>query len=325
MNWHELLSPLLHQLITQRPKQACSWQDWQIMPIAGGWNNLLYRVILTDQATGDAGDLAIKFTVADERDRAGREYNALCALQQAGLDLAPLPILLDRTSFAQPVVVQSWLTGEVSDRVPEDDAEWQQWVDHLLAVHSLTPQQTTLPLAPGVINASTVQEAFALVAAQLARIPQSEQPGELRELYHQMQQREFPAWKPVPSVLCRVDCNLLNFVRQPHRWLSVDWENSGWGDPAFEIADLITHVANRAVPQARWQWLIEAYAAQSQDAELVLRIQIHRKIRLLWYAARLYRYLYEMPRGLDQRLAKLPDGWESDIREKYLYYLNLVA
>lgn len=319
MNWQASLSPLLHQLLTQRPTQDCSWQDWQIKPITGGWNNLLFRV------TGEASDLAIKFTVADARDRAGREYNALCALQQAGLDLAPLPIWLDRTSFAQPVVVQSWLSGEVSDRVPEDDAEWQQWVDHLLAVHSLTPQHTTFPLVPGVINASTVREAFALVTEQMARLPQAEQPSELRELYHQMQECEFPAWKPVPSVLCRVDCNLLNFVRQPDRWLSVDWENSGWGDPAFEIADLITHVANRAVPQARWQWLIEAYCARSNDTEMQLRIQTHRKIRLLWYAVRLYRYLYEMPRGLDQRLAELPDGWQADIQAKYAQYLELSA
>lgn len=316
MNWPAILSPLLHHLATQRPTLVCSWQEWQIQPIAGGWNNLIYR------ATSEAGDLAIKFTVRDDRDRAGREYNALCALQQTGLDLAPQPILLDRTSFAQPVVVQSWLPGEVSDRIPTEDREWQHWVDHLLALHSLTPQNSAMPLARGIITAYTVQESLALVAEQLERIPFDEQPSELKHLYHQMQQNEFPAWAPAPSTLCRVDSNLLNFVRQPDRWLSVDWENSGWGDPAFEIADLITHVANRAVPQARWQWLIDAYAARSDDAELVLRIQTHRKIRLLWYAVRLYRYLYEMPRGLDQRLAKLPEGWKADIEAKYKYYTD---
>lgn len=319
MNWQALLSPLLHYLVTQRPPQDGTWREWQIQPIAGGWNNLLYR------ATGEAGDLAIKFTVRDDRDRAGREYNALCALQQAGLDLAPQPILLDRTSFAQPVVVQSWLPGEVSDRVPTEDAEWQHWVYHLLAIHSLTPQNSIIALERGVITAYTVQESFALVAEQLAHIPSDAQPSELKHRYHQMQQSNFPTWAPAPSTLCRVDSNLLNFVRQPNRWLSVDWENSGWGDPAFELADLITHVANRAVPQTRWQWLIDAYAVQSKDAELVLRIQTHRKIRLLWYAARLYRYLYEMPRGLDQRLAKLPEGWQADIQAKYEAYLELSA
>lgn len=329
MNWHETLSLLLHHLVTERPTQEDSWREWQIQPIVGGWNNLLYRAIhqnraiLMNRATGEIGDLAIKFTVRDERDRAGREYNALCALQQAGLDLAPQPILLDRTSFAQPVVVQSWLPGEVSDRVPTEDTEWQYWVDHLLAIHSLTPTRTTIPLLRGVITAYSVQEAFALVAEQLARIPSDEQPSELKHLYRQLQQSDFPTWAPAPSTLCRVDSNLLNFVRQPDRWLSVDWENSGWGDPAFEIADLITHVANLAVPQTRWQWLIDAYAAESKDAELVLRIQTHRKIRLLWYAARLYRYLYEMPRGLDQRLVKLPEGWQADIQAKYEAYLEL--
>lgn len=319
MNWQATFTPLLHHLANQRPTEELSWQTWQIKPITGGWNNLLYR------ATNEIGDFAIKFCVNDARDRAGREFSALCALREVGLNVAPQPILLERTSFAQPVVVQSWLPGEVSNRIPKDDSEWQQWVDHLLEIHSVTPRRATIALLPGVINASTVTASFALIEEQLARIPISEQPNELQELYQQLLQTVFPSWDAAPTALCRVDCNLLNFVRQPDRWLSVDWENSGWGDPAFEIADLITHVANRDVPQDRWQWLIDAYCTASNDEMLRLRIEMHRRIRLVWYAVRLYRYLYEMPRGLDQRLTALPEGWQADIREKYESYLELSA
>ena len=60
--------------------------DWQITRVAGAGNNLLFR------ATSTAHDLAIKFTIRDARDRAGREYAALLALQQAGLGIAPLPL-----------------------------------------------------------------------------------------------------------------------------------------------------------------------------------------------------------------------------------------
>ena len=86
------------------------WQAWTISRINGGMNNVLYRV------TGPDGDMAVKFTIRDERDRAGREYYTLLALRQAGFDLAPEPMLLDRNRFKQPVVVMSWLPGDVSAR-----------------------------------------------------------------------------------------------------------------------------------------------------------------------------------------------------------------
>jgi len=54
------------------------WQRWRIARLTGGANNRLYR------ATGDKGEFAIKFTLRDARDRAGREYHALAALQRAG-------------------------------------------------------------------------------------------------------------------------------------------------------------------------------------------------------------------------------------------------
>src|SRR5512139_1869716 len=102
------LRPLLDHLARSRPREEGLWPDWRITPIGGGRNNLLYR------ATGAAGDLAVKFTLRDARDRAGREYGALLALQAAGLDLAPVPVLLDRKRYPLPVVVQTWLPGEVS-------------------------------------------------------------------------------------------------------------------------------------------------------------------------------------------------------------------
>jgi hypothetical protein len=98
---------LLDFLSSNTSQHACEWQGWTINCIDGGANNLLYR------ATNPHSDLAVKFTVRDERDRAGREYGALLALQQAGLWIAPQPVWLERERYAQPVVVQTWLNGDV--------------------------------------------------------------------------------------------------------------------------------------------------------------------------------------------------------------------
>lgn len=109
------------------------WRDWHITRVTGGWNNLLYH------ATNDAHDLAIKFIVRDARDRAGREYSALLALQQARLNIAPAPILLERERYRLPVVVQTWIAGETRDAPPADDDEWMRLLEHYAALAQLTP------------------------------------------------------------------------------------------------------------------------------------------------------------------------------------------
>lgn len=121
------LRSLLQYLISRRPETTDRWHGNQITPIRGGLNNLLYRV------TNASADLVVKFAICDERNRAGREYAALLALRQAGLAIAPEPLLLDRNSHALPVVVQTWLEGDVSGTPPRADAEWVRNSDQGLA------------------------------------------------------------------------------------------------------------------------------------------------------------------------------------------------
>jgi len=124
----EIVRPLLEYLASGVHQADGQWEGWQITRIVGGFNNLLY------QATGSWGDLAIKFSIRDKRDRASREYSALLALHQAGLSIAPKPILLDRTSYTQPVVVQSWLEGEVVATLPDTGAEWASLLQHFAII-----------------------------------------------------------------------------------------------------------------------------------------------------------------------------------------------
>jgi hypothetical protein len=110
-------------------------------------------------------------------------------------------------------------------------------------------------------------------------------------------------------------------LRRSSGWASVDWENSGWGDPAFEIADLITHPAYEAVAQARWDWLIDAYVERTGDRTAALRARTYLTILLAWWVVRLARYLYEVPRGLDQRLVSHPPDWQAETERKYARYV----
>jgi hypothetical protein len=79
----------------------------------------------------------------------------------------------------------------------------------------------------------------------------------------------------------------------------------------------MTHIAYLEVPSWRWDWVLDAYCALVDDATASLRIQAYCTILTVWWVARLARYLYEIPRGLDRRLVSWSPGWQEDLGAKY--------
>mgnify|MGYP000157572724 CR=1 FL=1 len=317
-----MLRPLLDYLARAERRADGRWNIWQIANIDGGRNNRLYRAACT------LGEIVVKFTIRDERDRAGREFGALTALQsltlpsQAGLQIAPSPLLLDRDRYPLPVVAQTWLEGEVVDAIPASDDEWELLLRHLVAVHSVTPEAVEVDLPTATINAYNVTEGRQLIRESVAPIPPEERPETLRELLQRFETAILPDWDEKHVVLIRLDHNMLNYVRRADGWLSVDWENSGWGDPAFDVANLMTHAAYLDVPASRWEWVAERYCALVDDDTASTRIWAYYTIMAVWWAVRMARYLYEMPRGLDARLVEWPDGWLAEMQVKYERYVQ---
>ncbi len=311
------LRSLLDHLVAGKHEEGERWEGGRVTRIGGGWNNLLYRV------TSCSGDLAVKFCIRDERDRAGREYQALLALRQAGLSVAPEPLLLDRERYAKPVVVQTWLMGETSNKPPTTADEWEKLVQHLAMVHSVTPDRTSLRLRRAVVDARSADQGRRIVRQEVTRLPAEVQPTSLQKLVKRFEAAGFPAWSPGEVALCRCDNNVSNFVRRPDGWASVDWENGGWGDPAFDIAQLMTHPAYTGVPPERWIWLAKAYSRMVDDATVSRRIWAYHRILAVWWVARTARYLYESPRGLDKRLVDPPEAWEEEVKANYDHYLRL--
>lgn len=308
----------IHALVAYldtRPADG-AWEWWRICRIEGGRNNLIYR------ATGSEHDLAIKFCRRDDRDRAGREYAALRLVHTRHPAIAPEPLLLERERYRNPVVVQTWLAGEVSAAPPAADNDWRAMLAHYAALRQFTPASSAIPLRPAVTNMDSFANGQAMVAAQAALLPDSEIDAELRMLLRQVARLADPQLPPATHALCRVDANCANFIRRPGVWASVDWENSGWGDPAFEIVDLMTHAALIDVPDERWEWVIAEYARLTGDRAAPARIRAYYPLMLVWWVVRLARYLYEVPRGLDQALVERAPSWEHDLRAKYARYLR---
>lgn len=77
------LADLIAFLDESGPDAPFGWRAWRVAPVAGGQNNRIYR------ASSASADYAIKLTIRDERDRAGREHAALSAVASAGGVFAP--------------------------------------------------------------------------------------------------------------------------------------------------------------------------------------------------------------------------------------------
>lgn len=309
------LYPLLNYLSEAQPRAAECWTKWRIQPVTTGMNNRVYR------ATSDAADLAIKFTIADARQRALREYRALELVAAERPGLAPAPLLLDAERFAYPVVVASWLGGAPLEAPPADAAAWITLLEHYVAIHTIPVDETELP--PAVLTMSSAAEGQRIVAEAFAQLPDEAVSREVHELVAQLAESTFPAWEPSPLALCRCDGNFRNFIVGTPGWASVDWEYSGLGDPAFEIAELVTHVSMQPTALERMGWMIEQYAVLRGETQIAVRARAYLRIMLVWWVVRLARLLYEGRCGLGVRLAPRSPRWEREATENYARYIGL--
>ncbi|MFZ9858274.1 MAG: phosphotransferase family protein [Roseiflexaceae bacterium] len=310
-----VLRALLAQLSGTAVPHTCVIDGWQVSPLVGGTNNLLYR------ATNADDDVVIKWCIRDYRRRAMREYAALTLMDAVAPGCAPMPILVDETQYHQPVVVQAYVDGEVLTNPPAGDAEWHELIACLVTIHGVSMRDDP-SIHPAVINADSVAAARQMIRMQLEVIPADEWPSTLREIVRALDATAIAELPPASLSLCHVDSNHRNFIRTNASMVAVDWENSGWGDPAFEIAELIAHPAYLVVPPIRWQWVIDTYCRMMGQADIRHRIETHLRIYRVWWVARFARYLYEVPRQRDQRLVVRDAAWMDDLQRKYDRYLR---
>lgn len=314
------LDEVLETLDQQQPVDPVEISGYHVRRGSGGSNNLLYR------ATGDGGDFAIKFTLNDGRDRAGREYQALIVLFDQGLDVAARPVMLERDRYSRPLVVQTWLPGEIRDYPPQNEADWLRLLRYLNIIHQITPQQASLPLRPAILSPASPDECRQIVQEQVNRIPEDERPEVLNQVLQRFTVLHLSEWGEPQIRFIRSDANNSNFVWTAETLHSIDWEYSGWGDPAFEIVDLVMHPAYLSLSPEQRTWVLETYKTIAreyrQDDTLEQRIQVYSQTLAAWWVARFCRYLYEIPRGLDPRLIERAPDAQTTGEERLAIYVE---
>lgn len=311
---------LIDFLSANFPRLPCDWRGWHISPVSGGCNNRLFRVV------GPEGDLAVKFTRRDARDRAGREFQALALLRSHGLDLAPCPVLLERERWPLPIVVQTWEKDQVDPEPPVNHADWRCLLEHYAAIHSVRPGGSLMKLPWAVLTFASAQAAVDAILLEMAPLLQADElyewpwQPELRALAARLAATSFPAW-PIPEFsLARCDPAINNFLHRAGQWISVDWENSGWGDPAFEIGDLLAHPNYRLLDSdLRGEILKISADLYPLDSTFMLRARVYEVVILARWVGLRARYWREYDQGLTDpsRLVQWPAEWWASLPDEF--------
>jgi aminoglycoside phosphotransferase (APT) family kinase protein len=282
----------------QAPYSTCTWDIWQIQPVPSG-NNLLFR------ATSARHDVVVKFLIRDERQRAEREWGALTLLERLDLPLGPRPIYCDLARIPHAVVVQTWLDGQVLAAPPADDQTWLQIVQAYVRLHqvpraAIEGHGIALPQARAAWWPA--ERASAALHEFAQQLPTSPHTPALDQLLRRLDRARLPALPP-RQCWSHGDPNIRNLLRADQGVQLVDWEYTGYGDPAAEIALLMTHPFAQPTSDARWQWVAEQYAQLSDEPAMCQRIREQYALRLVWWCIRLLLGHYVLLRQPTRRLA----------------------
>ncbi len=256
-------------IITERPR----------LPIQ---SNCLYDVHI-----GDHHLIAKQFLRAETEPLAAvREFQSLQRL--APLGIAPLPILY--RPGAVPVVVYEFMDGVMWDRSRPQPLQLSQ----LAEVWTTLAQVETNSLVEANSNwrVSRIRDVFISYAQWVeAQFP----------LGRNAAARCLQLLNPLPLILqelenrpprlgfCRLDARFANIIQQPTGRIGlVDWEDSGLGDPAFALADMMLHVNQEdLVTWEAWHEAFEPYLQLMQARDEGFRGRVHHfhfLLPLFWLA-----------------------------------------
>ncbi|MDY6876204.1 MAG: aminoglycoside phosphotransferase family protein [Chloroflexota bacterium] len=325
----------LRMVAAARAAGADVWteRDVTVRHVTGGANNALYRI------ETDGRYFACKLCVADERRRTAREYGALRLLQAAGLDVAPRPLWLDesRTIVPFPAVVYRWLIGEHLSPSPAAQ-QLAALLESYHRIHTLRQcDHDSFGLPDAWFHwfdfAPYLVELDSFLAEYGAWLATTEPDGQyLRDRLAQLVDgcaqalttaSVDPGRECVPLCLCRVDPNLANGVwGQDSRLRWVDWEYSGWGDPALDLAELRWHAALAELSAPQQAWLRENYRRPAGDPGFGERLVVWDRLLATRWPFLILRWLWSEHHGSDRVRLTHPTYDKVEMRARLVRFIK---
>lgn len=328
-------SAWLRTVATAHEEQEDSWTERgvTVRRVAGGANNAVYRVEVASE------QFACKLCVDDGRQRAGREYGALRLLQGVGPDLAPEPLWLDesRSVVPYPAVAYRWMRGTPLGPNPTAQ-QLAALIDSIQRLHDIKPGDAgDVGLRDAWFHwfdfAPYLDELKALHSEYGAWLESVDAEGrQLRGRLTRLVEncstfvagsQANPSREGVPLRLCRVDPGLANALWCDDgrlRW--VDWEYSGWGDPALDLADLRWHAALDGLSSTEHGRLRDSYRRPIGDTGFEERLAVWDRLIATRWAFLILRWLRSAREGPDRERLTQPENDGTALRAQMIRFIR---
>ncbi|MSP13461.1 MAG: hypothetical protein EXR62_10965 [Chloroflexi bacterium] len=289
--------------------------------------------------------MPVNFASSMSGQRAFREYRTLKLLHLLDLDIAPQPLWFDPSCsiLPFPVVMYAWLDGDPLPSIPSRD-QLAAVCATFQTFHAIRPDTLPTALASqdlGIQPAWFHWFSFEPYLRELHKfvndygpwLSSNEPDGpellsrllrlvDLCSTFVRDTQAQ-PGPGNFPLCLCRVDPNLANTLWGADarlRW--IDWEYSGWGDPAFELADLRWHASTATITGSDHAWLRQTYRAPAADPDFWLRLAVWDRLIATRWPFLVLRSLWTLSHGPDRvRLTHAP-GDPIELRHRLIQFIS---
>ena len=264
-----------------------SAHGWTLTRVFGGMNGMTFRA---ENADLSGTPYAIKVRKRDGRNRAQREFSALQLLNQLGKSIAPKPISLHigENDISGDIVVTDWIEGiTLDEQAVQLASTWDGLLETFALLHTVKPSQTS-EIIDAVMSVRSTDDLITEIMRRHRQLPDG-QLGDMTK--SEMGNFITNRVAKVPTFACpndqisliTCDSGPLNVIDSDGQMIIIDWEYTGWGDPAMDIADFIVRPECKDIPLEVKQNAIEAYAEKMQLPAIADRIRAYEYLMLVFW------------------------------------------